>query len=183
VDGEAIGLRAGIGREQTADERLARLFDAHHQRLYRLARRLCGSIEEARDLVQETFLRVADRPGGIPADVQSEEAWLVRVLVNVARNEWRKQKGRRLLEQRHLHEVTVAPPPLPDAATLARRTLWDAMRQLPPRRRAALILYELEGATVTRIARLLGVSPITVRWYLAQGRRDLARLIDPERTP
>lgn len=175
-------MTAHVGLERTGDERLAALFDAHHQRLYRLARRLSGSIEEARDLVQETFLRIADRPGGIPAGVRSEEAWLVRVLVNVARNEWRKQQGRRRLEQRHLHEVTVAPPALPEAATVARRTIWDAMRQIPPRRRAALVLYELEGATVPHIAQLLGVSPITVRWYLAQGRRDLARIIDPKST-
>lgn len=172
---------AGIGRDETDEARLATLFDAHHQRLYRLARRLSASTDEARDLVQETFLRVANRPGGIPRNVESEEAWLVRVLVNVARNEWRKQKGRRRLEQRHLHEVTVAPPSRPDVATVAHDTVWHAMRQLPPRRRAALILHELEGATVPRIAQFLGVSPITVRWHLAQGRRDLARIIDPGR--
>ena len=174
---------ARIEQAETAQARLAELFDSHHQRLYRLARRLSGSGEEAKDLVQETFLRVADRPGGIPADVESEEAWLVRVLVNVARNEWRKQKGRRLLEARHLREVTIARPTLPEAAAIARHTIWHAMQALPPRRRAALILHELEGATVPRIAQLLGVSPITVRWHLAQGRRDLARIIDPKRTP
>jgi sigma-70-like protein len=38
-------------------DRLAALFDAHYDRLYRLARRLAPSIDDALDLVQETFLR------------------------------------------------------------------------------------------------------------------------------
>jgi len=67
------------------------LFDAHHQRLYRLARRLCGKQDEARDLVQETFLRAARSPASVPWGAFSEEAWLVRVLINVCRDAWRKK--------------------------------------------------------------------------------------------
>ena len=49
-----------------ADEtqRLGELFDAHHGRLYRLARRLSTSHDDARDLVQETYLRAAQKLDG-----------------------------------------------------------------------------------------------------------------------
>ena len=53
--------------------RLGTLFDAHHQRLYRLARRLSETPDEARDLVQETFLRAARSPRSIP-DGPSQQA-------------------------------------------------------------------------------------------------------------
>src|SRR5713226_3263903 len=45
-----------------ATERLGVLFDAHHGRLYRLARRLSPTVDDAKDLVQETFLRAARAP-------------------------------------------------------------------------------------------------------------------------
>src|ERR1051325_8802204 len=75
----------------TAAERLAALFDAHHARLYRLARRLVPTADDALDLVQETFLRAARHPSAIPAGSVDEEAWLVRVLVNIRRDQWRRE--------------------------------------------------------------------------------------------
>ena len=65
-------------------ERLASLFDAHGDRLYRLARRLTGSADEARDLVQDTFFKAARSLTAVPAGTaEKEAAWLVRVLVNI----------------------------------------------------------------------------------------------------
>src|ERR1043165_7058011 len=75
-------------------ERLAALFDGHERRLYRLARRLTANADEARDLVQETFLKAAKSLRSIPREFAREEAWLVRVLVNIRRDQWRKAAGR-----------------------------------------------------------------------------------------
>ena len=155
-------------------DRLARLFDRHHARLYSLARRMTASADAARDVVQETFLRGARSPASIPDGQSQEEAWLVRVLINICRDEWRKQSVRR----RHAAE----PPPAAEhrsgeAAFVARTTIWRALDELPPRRRAAIVMYELEGTPIPAIARLLGIHPVTVRWHLSVGRRELARLI------
>src|SRR5437870_11757546 len=81
-----------------AAERLGLLFDLHHQRLYRLARRLTSSADEARDLVQETFLRAVQAVGTIPTGASREEAWLVRVLINICRDGWRRSAVRKRLE-------------------------------------------------------------------------------------
>jgi RNA polymerase sigma factor (sigma-70 family) len=51
--------------------------------------------------------------------------------------------------------------------------VWHALASLPPRRRAVVILRELEALPVPEIAALLGVSAITVRWHLAAGLRRL----------
>src|SRR4051812_34083346 len=94
--GEAILMSSAAETPRPdAAERLGRLFDLHHDRLYRLARRMTGSMDAARDAVQDTFLRAARAPQAVPEGAPHEEAWLVRVLVNVCRDEWRKQAVRR----------------------------------------------------------------------------------------
>jgi RNA polymerase sigma-70 factor (ECF subfamily) len=176
MSGQAIAV-AGTAERPRDDvtARLGVLFDTHHQRLYRLARRLSRSSEDARDLVQETFLRAARSPGSIPDGASHEEAWLVRVLINICRDRWRKTAVR---TRAHAYEVS---PDIstdnPESAVLARTIVWRALDLLPPRRRAAIVMYELEGATIPAIAKLLGVTPVTVRWHLSRGRRELAKVL------
>jgi RNA polymerase sigma-70 factor, ECF subfamily len=157
--------------------RLAALFDQHHQRLYRLARRLTGTKEEAQDLVQDTFLRAARSPGAVPSGSRSEEAWLVRVLVNICRDHWRRKSSRRRLHDRYQTAAGPAATPDPEDALVARSTLWRSLQELAPRRRTAIVLYELDGVGIHEIARLLGVSAITVRWHLSRGRKELAEIV------
>ena len=177
MTGQAIAMSA-TADPPSADTaaRLGALFDQHHQRLYRLARRLSRTAEDARDLVQETFLRAARHAARVPEGAGHEEAWLVRVLINVARDRWRQSAVR----QRGAVEVGAGGPGSsdPQAAFLAKSIIWQALQRLPPRRRAILILYEIEGATIPAIARLLGVAAVTVRWHLSIGRRELAAAVD-----
>src|ERR1700722_15492365 len=127
-------------------DRLSALFDAHHDRLYRLARRLAPSADDALDLVQETFLKAARSGASVPLGETSEEAWLVRVLINVRRDQWRKAAVRAR------HDRDFAPPaevgPDQEAAFIARATIWRALDHLRPRRRAVLVLHELEGLSI-----------------------------------
>jgi hypothetical protein len=62
MTGEAATVATANHDEAAAADRLGTLFDVHHQRLYRLARRMSRSAEEARDLVQDTFLRAVRAP-------------------------------------------------------------------------------------------------------------------------
>jgi len=178
---DAVGFAAAAPVEfETPDNRLAGLFDAHHQRLYRLARRLTASQDAARDLVQDTFLRVAKAPASIPAGASSEEAWLVRILVNICRDQWRRKARLERAGERGFVDMAPAPHSSHEAALIARTTIWDALRALPPRRRAAIVLYELEDVSIADIATLLGVSAVTVRWHLSVGRKQLGRIIRNE---
>jgi RNA polymerase sigma-70 factor (ECF subfamily) len=178
MNGEAAGVALADDRaEDLGVARLPLLFDAHHERLYRLARRLSPTAEEARDLVQETFLRVVKSPGAIPAGSSSEEAWLVRILINLCRDQWRRRAARRRLDAHHQTGTWAAASPDIESALIARTAVWRALETLPPRQRAAIVLYELEGVGIPGIAQLLGVSQVTVRWHLSRGRRELARII------
>ena len=123
-------------------ERLGCLFDLHYARLYRLARRLVPSIDDALDVVQETFLKAARSPKSIPVGAKDEEAWLVRVLINVRRDQWRKT----VVRDRHKAIFAGAPAadnPTPEATLIARIAIWTALDVLPPRRRAIVVMHEL----------------------------------------
>ena len=154
-------------------DRLGALFEAHADRLYRLARRLVPCADDALDLLQETFLKAARSAESIPRGLKDEEAWLVRVLVNVRRDQWRKEAVR----SRHEFELShaIARQDDPETAFLIRTMVWKALDCLPPRRRAIVVMYEIEGLSMAAIASLLGISTITVRWHLSRGRRELAR--------
>ena len=182
VDGQAVAMPSALG--QPAEDpaaRLGTLFDTHHQRLFRLARRLSRHPEDAHDLVQETFLRAARSPGSIPHGQSSEAAWLARVLINICRDGWRwtavRQKGA------DGSDVETIGTSRPESALMARAMVQDALEQLTPRRRAILVLYELEGTGIKEIAELLGVSAVTVRWHLSIGRREMARALGVGRKP
>lgn len=158
------------------EERLAALFDAHEDRLYGLARRLAGSADEANDLVQETFLRAAASIGTVPADPANAEAWLVRVLINIRRDQWRKEGVRRRAAAllRAGERATAADP---ESSLMTSRAVWGALDALSPRRRAIVVMHELEGMDLPAIAAILGVRRMTVQWHLSMARRDLKRLL------
>jgi RNA polymerase sigma-70 factor (ECF subfamily) len=174
MNGQPLANAMAIGAEEGPSERVAALFDAHHQRLYRLARRLTPGADDALDLVQETFLRAARAPKAVPIGAEREEAWLVRVLINLRRDQWRKAA----VQKRH-DESSAHADAAPDhgSAVIARATIWRALDLLPPRRRAVVIMHELEGLAISMIASQLGISAITVRWHLSAGRRHLTRVL------
>ena len=160
----------------TGTDRLAELFDSHQNRLFHLALRLCSDREEARDLVQEAFLRAARQPGSVPAGEPNGEAWLVRTLVNLCRDRYRRlavrSKAREELSREGRRERSH-----PEETQVARATVQAALAHLAPRRRAAIGLHELEGRPVRDVARLLGVTEVTVRWHLLAARRELAKVL------
>ena len=180
MDGQFMARALPVVLADRPAERLASLFDVHHDRLYRLARRLAPSTDDALDLVQETFLKAARFPKSIPAGAANEEAWLVRVLINLRRDQWRKTSVRN-----HHHKAAFGSSYLaigggdPETALIAKTTVWQALNDLPPRRRAIVVMHELEGLAIPVIAALLGISVITVRWHLSRGRRDLTAALKP----
>jgi RNA polymerase sigma factor (sigma-70 family) len=178
MDSENLVSALPVVAAADSTQRLASLFDGHYNRLYRLARRLTNSADDALDLVQETFLRAAKSAKSIPLGARPEEAWLVRVLVNIRRDTWRKSAVRdrhkdalsRYASREIGHED-------PEAPLIARARVWQALDILPPRRRAIVVMHELEGLEISSIASLLGIGAVTVRWHLSIGRRELGRAL------
>ena len=166
-------MLAARARDVEADDLSCSLFDAHHLRLFRLARRLSSSHDEARDLVQDTFVRALRAEAGMPPDRHEQEAWLVTALVNLARD-----RGRRAaVRVRTAAGVRAQSGESPEAGYVAKIAVERALERLDSRRRAVIVLHELDGEPVKRIAALLGIAPVTVRWHLARARKQLASVL------
>ena len=132
-------------------------------------------------MVQETFLRVARASMAAPNGSSAEEAWLVRILINLCRDQWRRRAAERR-RSAHAEALHVAMPVDPESAAIAQSVVWRALEALAPRRRAVLVMHELEGAGIDAIARTLRISAVTVRWHLSRGRRQLEQAIRQQGT-
>ncbi|HXD75501.1 MAG TPA: RNA polymerase sigma factor [Vicinamibacterales bacterium] len=162
----------------TPAERLSLLFDTLGDKLYRLARRLTSSAADAEDLLQEAFLKAAQSAASIPDESPRAEAWLTRVLVNTRRDQWRRT-GVRTRAMPMLQAAAPQSQPSAESALIAKEAVWSALDALHPRRRAILILAELDGMPPEAIATLLGLAVMTVRWHLSLARRELRQSLAP----
>ena len=161
------GPSAVASDERLASDRFGGLFDRHHAHLYALGLRLTWNADDARDLVQDCFVRAIES-GNVPQADQDAERWLVRILVNLCRDRQRRSAVRR--EHAKAASITHAPErhdpgvgPDVRAAVLA----------LPVRQRAIVVLHEIEGHTIVEIAKMLGIAAVTARWHLHTARRAL----------
>jgi RNA polymerase sigma-70 factor (ECF subfamily) len=147
----------------------------HIDRLFRAAWGLCGSREEAEDLVQETYARVLSRPRFLRRE--DDLAYLLRALRNTF------VAGRRSLRSRAVHapldeELDRAGDPDPGELALQRR-VYGAIAELAPEFREALVAVDVAGLSYREAARALRVPEGTVTSRLARARAQVAeRLSD-----
>jgi RNA polymerase sigma-70 factor (ECF subfamily) len=150
----------------------------HVDRLYRAAWALCGSREDAEDLVQETFTRVLARPRVLSGD--DELYYLMRVLRNTFLS------GRRTASRR---PATVATLDDDDAAdprqlgqperALEMQEVYATIAALPEDRRLALVAVDVLGLSYREAARALRVREATITTRLFRAREQVAKQLAP----
>ena len=149
--------------------------------------RMLGNREDARDATQEVYLRVYKYLDRFKPE-QEFQGWLYRITINVCRDAARKQ-GRGAGVRRGGEEFSASPSgyernapesvsPDADAEENAiraqqRSMLMRALRTLPEKERAALILRDMEGLTTEEVARVLRSRPVTVRSQISSARAKL----------
>jgi RNA polymerase sigma-70 factor, ECF subfamily len=147
----------------------------HTSRLYRAAWALCGSREDAEDLVQETFVRVLARPR-LLRDEEAELAYLLCVLRNTFLT-GRRDASRRPVTSATLEDVVAADPRPTLAPDQAREVaeVYEAIAELPEHFRRALLAVDLIGLSYREAARAVGVREETITTRLFRARRLLAK--------
>jgi RNA polymerase sigma-70 factor (ECF subfamily) len=156
----------------------------HVDRLYRAAWGLCGSREDAEDLVQETFAKVLSRPRVIHGD--DDLFYLMRVLRNTFLTN-RRTASRRPQTVATLEDVVTADPkPLsrPEQA-IEMQEIYATIAELPEDFRMALVAIDVLGLSYREASRALRVREATITTRLFRARKQVAaRLADePEPAP
>ena len=151
----------------------------HVDRLYRAAWGLCGSREDAEDLVQETFARVLSRPRIIHGE--DELYYLMRVLRNTFLTSLRTASRRPVTVATLEDVVTVDPRPMgrPERA-LEVQEVYATIASLPEDFRLALVAVDVLGLSYREAARALRVREATLTTRLFRARKQVTRRLAPE---
>jgi RNA polymerase sigma-70 factor (ECF subfamily) len=160
-----------VRRAQRGDKfAFEQLVHAHAPRLYTLAVRMLGSRSDADDALQETLIRAWTALPRFRGDAQLS-TWLYRIALNAVHDVRAKA--------RPTAELVDAPETADrfDQAELGEE-LQRALAALHEDFRAAVVLYDVLGASYAEIAELLGVAEGTVKSRIFRGRRELAGLLE-----
>lgn len=173
-----------LTRAAGGDQRAFReLVERHQRKAHAVAFGLVRNPEDAREVVQEAFLRVYRHLHEF-AGQASFGTWLYRIVVNLAIDVLRKRAPGQAIELEDHTDLDAAPAELlpmrgaydPHDA-LGRKRLVEAMQsaldKLPPYHRAVILLRELEGMSYEEMAQTLNVSKGTIMSRLFHARRKM----------
>ena len=172
--------------DNTADLDAVRVYEHHRPRLWGIAYRMLGSVHDAEDVLQESYLRwhQADT-----AAVHTPEAWLVRVTTRLAIDRLRRSTA----EREHYVGDWLPEPVATDTHSVTERRAEQAsdlsmaflviLERLAPEERAAMLLRDVFDTDYTEIARVLEKSEAACRQLVHRARvrvrRDRARFLVP----
>jgi len=171
--------RLGQGDAAAFDD----VYAAYRSRLFAFLVRLSRRRDVAEDLLEETWLRLVDKAGGLPAETR-----LGPWLFTVARNLFLSYCRSRLLDRERTAELSrlSSEPPwgrTPFEALAADelgRRLEQALAQVSVADRELLLLVGADGLTAAEAAQMLGIAPEALRQRLSRARARLARHLKEE---
>ena len=155
------------------------LVDRYKDRLMNVIGRMLSSVEEAQDIVQETFVRVYQHRQSFNFQ-HCFSTWIYTIALNLARNELRKRKKFKFFEITEMkgNEAEFAvemklPSRLPEA-------LNAAIKDLPEKYRVAFLLRDIQELPYEEVAKILGVPLGTVKSRVNRARMMLREKLQPK---
>jgi RNA polymerase sigma-70 factor (ECF subfamily) len=151
---------------------------------YTLAMRLTANEEDARDVVQESYLRAWKGIKSFRGDAQFS-TWMYRITANAAATLVQKRRRRRTESLEHVEEpIDASLEGQPEAAaesSIGLEELARAVAALPPKLRSIVVLKDVYGLSHEAIAEDLGISVAAAKVRLHRGRKRLRDVLFEER--
>ena len=161
-----------IDRVRAGESRAEReLYDVHVDRVYRLAYRMVGDDDLARDFTQETFIRAFERLDGFRGE-SALSTWLHSIATSVVLNGLRKVKRFRRRET-DLEDAGEMPEHLRRADPDLKSKMERAIDALPEKYRMVFVMHDVEGYTHEEIATTMGTETGTSKAQLSRARAKL----------
>ena len=164
-----------------------RLYEAHHAAAYRLACLLLRDLRDAEEAVQDAFVYAFRNLGRYDPEQGSLWTWLRVILVSRCRNKRRRKRLPRVSLDvlRRVGLMPADPKPISNPAYVLerserRRMIWEALQQVSPGARDALILRYYEGLSYAEISKVLGCSNEAARSRVAHGKVQMRALINAD---
>ena len=132
-----------------------------------------GSVADAEDAVQETFLKVHRAAATYTGDA-AFATWIYRILVNTCYDLLRKRKRR--AAEAPMDEIPESSERAAGAVDdMKRMALRKMLADLPEQRRSVFTLFEIEGLSHAEIARILDISEGNSKWILFATKKELQK--------
>jgi len=170
---------ARVSQSQNGDHAaFESLIRTHQRMIHSLTFRMTGSLADAKDLTQETFVRAFRQMDTYRGDSKFS-SWLCRIAVNASLN-WRARENRRteihqLWSDENLDGTAFAEPSV-DKLTLR---VQAALDRLPAKQRAAIILTVYEEMSLGDAARVMNCTTATAGWRVFSARAKLKQWLKP----
>ena len=174
---ELLLARAGTGDPAA----FIQLYERHRAAIFRFSYRLSGSVEEAEDITHDCFLSLIRKPGNF----QPGRASLRTYLLSAARNLWMKQlrtSARESAVDEFGEDQLISSDKEPLGRLLDDELavkVQEAVSNLPPLQREALVLFEYEGLALSEIAGIVGTDVGAVKSRLYRAREGLRNVLRP----
>lgn len=164
------GCLAGNRRDQEL------LYRRHSAKLYAVCLQYSGNDEEARDILQEGFIKIFENLHQYKHE-GSFDGWLRRITVNTALERFRSRHNLYRVDDIDSIQEPDADPDNEDYAGLEANDLLEIIRELPPKYRMVFNLYAIEGYSHKEIGKLINISEGTSKSNLARARMILQRRV------
>lgn len=158
-------------------EAMRQIVERHQDHVYRLAYRLVGDAETARDIAQDTFLKAFENLGGMN-NGRALSQWLSQITVNLVRDRWRTRKKTVCLDEGNPDLPRSRLDPLQDVEIQEMgEHIQAALTELPRAYREVFLLKYVEEMSYEEISDLLGISVPAAKVQAHRACKMLRRLL------
>ena len=161
------------------------------KKVFNIAYRMLGNLEEAKDLAQEVFISVFESIKGLKEEIKFD-AWLTQITLNHCRNRWKYLKRRRYFnsdslddpietEEGSMPRTLVDPSDNPETLyekKSIQQFIQRGLLKLKEDQRELVVLRDLQGFSYEEMGELLGLPEGTIKSKLHRARMDLKEILE-----